>query len=41
MAHHWRHVVLRHYDNFWAPYKNREDPKDKMDFIIRANCLGS
>jgi metallo-beta-lactamase superfamily protein len=35
-----RHVVLSHYDNFWAPYKNREDPKDKMDFIIRANYPG-
>jgi hypothetical protein len=37
-----RHVVLSHYDDFWAPYRNGEDPKvdGGMDFVIRANYAG-
>lgn len=35
-----RHVVLSHYDNFFAPYRNGEDPNGEMDFVIRANYAG-
>jgi hypothetical protein len=34
------HVVLSHYDNFFSPYKNGEDPKGGMKFVLFANYGG-
>jgi hypothetical protein len=34
------HVVLSHYDDFSSPYKNGEDPKDGMRFVLFANYDG-
>jgi Beta-lactamase superfamily domain len=34
------HVVLSHYDDFFSPYKNGEDPKDGMKFVLFANYGG-
>jgi hypothetical protein len=33
-------VVLSHYDDFASPYKNGEDPKDGMRFVLFANYDG-
>ena len=35
-----RHVVLSHFDNFFAPYLNNEDPNGGMDFVIGADYAG-
>ena len=34
------HVVLSHYDDFFSAYKNGEDPKDGMRFVVFANYDG-
>jgi beta-lactamase family protein len=34
------HVVLSHYDDFWSPYKDGEDPAHGMKFVMRANYAG-
>jgi hypothetical protein len=35
-----RHVVLSHFDDFFAPYRHNEDPNNGMDFVIRADYPG-
>ena len=35
-----RHVVLSHFDDFFAPYRHNEDPNGGMDFVLRADYFG-